>query len=209
MDCVLPGGVAADLDAGGADAIGGALAAVDAGLPSMVRLIEGSSSLADRLAIGAVAPELVARYAAGGPVGRAAGRAFDVRKRPGYAPYGAFSFNVPTLQGGDAEARLRVRIAEVRESLRLLHGLLARLPEGPVSAPLPMASGEGIGWAEGCRGDIWHWLRLDGGLISSAFVRDPAWLHLGLLEAAVAGGVVADFPLCAASFGCSVSGVDL
>jgi Ni,Fe-hydrogenase III large subunit len=206
MDCVLPGGVAGDLDAGGADAIGGALAVVDAGLPAVERLIDGSSSLADRLAVGTA---LVAGCAAGGPVGRAAGRAFDVRKMPGYAPYDTLAFSVPMLTGGDAGARLRVRLAEVMESLRLLRGLLARLPDGPVSAPLPMASGEGIGWAEGCRGDVWHWLRLDGGLISAAFARDPAWLLLLPFEAAMAGGVVADFPVCAASFGGSVSGVDL
>jgi Ni,Fe-hydrogenase III large subunit len=209
MDCVLPGGVAADLDAGGVAAIAGALAALDAGLPGLVRLTDGSSSLADRLSCGAVAPALVARCAAGGPVGRAAGRAFDVRRTPGYPPYDTLSFEVPTLPGGDAGARLRLRLAEIPQSLRLLRDLLAALPEGPVSQPLPLASGEGIGWAEGCRGDIWHWLRLDGGLISAAFVRDPGWLHFLLLEAAVAGGVVADFPLCAASFGCSVSGVDL
>ena len=106
-------------------------------------------------------------------------------------------------------ARLAVRMAEIGESLRLLRGLLAALPDGPVSLPLSLASGEGIGWAEGARGEIFHWLRLDGGLIGAAFIRDPAWLHLPLLEAAMAGGVVADFPLCAASFGCSVAGMDL
>jgi len=209
MDCVIPGGVAADLDAGGVAAIEGALALVDAGFFDIVRLIDGSSSFSDRLAVGVVEPALVARCASGGPVGRAAGRAFDVRKTPGYPPYGSLVFEVPTSVAGDAEARLRVRLAEIRESLRLLRSLLGTLPGGPVSLPLPLASGEGIGWAEGCRGDIWHWLRLDGGLISAAFVRDPAWLQFFLLEAAMAGGVVADFPLCLASFGCSVSGMDL
>ncbi len=209
MDCVIPGGVAGDLDRGGVDAIEAALAVLDAGFPPFVRLIDGSSSFSDRLATGAVEPALVAQCAAGGPVGRAAGRASDLRKTPGYAPYGPLVFEVPTLAAGDAAARLGIRIAEIRESLRLLRLLLATLPTGPVVMPLPLASAEGIGWAEGCRGDIWHWLRLDGGLISAAFVRDPAWLHLGLLDAAMAGGSVADFSLCAASFGCSVSGMDL
>jgi Ni,Fe-hydrogenase III large subunit len=204
MDCVIPGGVAADLDAGAAEAILGAVAVVERGLPAIERLIDGSSSLADRLAIGAVAVG-----AAGGPVGRAAGRKFDARRTPGYPPYGSLAFEVPTLAGGDADARLRVRLAEIGESLRLLRALLAALPEGPVSLPLSLASGEGIGWAEGCHGDIFHWLRLDGGLISAAFMRDPAWLLLPLLEAAMAGGTVFDFSLCVASFGISVSGMDL
>ena len=54
-----------------------------------------------------------------------------------------------------------------------------------LSVPLPQASGEGIGWAEGFRGDIWHWLRLDGGQIAAAFMRDPSWLQWPLLEAAM------------------------
>jgi Ni,Fe-hydrogenase III large subunit len=204
MDCVIPGGVAADLDAGAAEAILGAVAVLEAGLPAVVRLIEGSSSLADRLAVG-----VVAAGAAGGPVGRASGRTFDARRTPGYPPYGGLGFEVPVLAGGDAAARVGVRLAEIGESLRLLRALLGSLPEGPVSLPLSLASGEGIGWAEGCRGDVWHWLRLDGGLISAAFIRDPGWLHLPLLEAAMAGGSVGDFAVCAASFGISASGMDL
>ena len=209
MDCVIPGGVAADLDGGGTDAIRAALAVVDAGLPALARLIDSSSSLADRLATGAVTPALAAQFAAGGPIGRASGRAFDVRRTPGYPPYDSLTLDIPTSRTGDAEARLGIRVAEIRESQRLLRTSLAALPDGPVSVPLPLASGEGIGWAEGCRGDVWHWLRLEAGLITAAFIRDPAWLHFPLLESAMSGGAVSDFPLLAASFGCSVSGVDL
>ncbi len=98
---------------------------------------------------------------------------------------------------------------EIGESTRLLRDLLALLPDGTVSVMLPMASGEGIGWAEGFRGDIWHWLRLDGGLIGACFMRDPSWLQWPLLESAVRGNIVADFPLINKSFNCSYSGVDL
>ena len=78
-----------------------------------------------------------------------------------------------------------------------------------MAASLPQTSGEGIGWAEGFRGDIWHWLRLDGGQISAAFMRDPSWLHWPLLEAAMHGTGVGDFELCSRSFNGAVSGVDL
>ena len=104
---------------------------------------------------------------------------------------------------------MRIRLAELADSLRLLRALLADLPAGASRSPLPQASGEGIGWAEGFRGDIWHWLRLDGGQIAAVFMRDPGWLQWPLLEAAMAGGTVADFPLCLASFNASASGVDL
>jgi Ni,Fe-hydrogenase III large subunit len=64
--------------------------------------------------------------------------------------------------------------------------------------------------AEGFRGECFCWLRLDdGGLIQGAFLRDPSWLHWPLLEAAVRGNIVADFPLINKSINGSYSGVDL
>jgi Ni,Fe-hydrogenase III large subunit len=113
------------------------------------------------------------------------------------------------LDEGDVDARVRVRGIELGESIKLLRALLGALPEGPLMVALPMTSGEGLGWAEGFRGDIWHWLRLDGGQIASAFMRDPSWLQWPLVQAAMRGNIVADFPLCNKSFNCSYSGVDL
>jgi Ni,Fe-hydrogenase III large subunit len=210
MDCVVPGGVGVDIAANGADSIRRTLGHLQAELPSLLRVYEDYSSLVDRMATtGIVAPALAAQFAAGGFVGRASGRNFDARKQPGYAPYDALSFAVPLLTEGDVDARVRIRIAEIRESTMLLGQLLEALPEGPISVQLPIVSGEGLGWAEGFRGDIWHWLRLDGGQIASVFMRDPSWLQWPLLESAVRGNIVADFPLCNKSFNCSYSGVDL
>ena len=113
------------------------------------------------------------------------------------------------LHTADVDGRFRIRASEITESIALLRGLLGNLPDGPLSVALSMASGEGIGWAEGFRGDIWHWLRLDAGQISAVFMRDPSWLQWPLLQAAIHGNIVADFPLCNKSFNCSYSGVDL
>jgi Ni,Fe-hydrogenase III large subunit len=156
-----------------------------------------------------LAPALARGFGAGGVVGRASGCGFDARRLPGQPPYGALDVAVPVLTEGDVDARLRLRLAEVEESARLLLVLLRGLPDGRLSVTLPTGSGEGIGVAESFRGDVWHWLRLDGGLIASAFLADPSWLHWPLLEAAVAGNIVADFPLINKSFNCSYSGVDL
>ena len=210
MDSVVPGGIAADIAPGGTEAIQRALAALEEELPEHERIYDGSASLAERLVgTGVVAPALAAAFAAGGVIGRASGRGVDLRRTPGYAPYDTLTFEVPLRQQGDVDARVRVRLAEAAESLRLLQTLLADLPKGDLSASLPQTSGEGIGWAEGFRGDIWHWLRLDGGQISAVFMRDPGWLHWPLLEAAMHGTMVGDFALCARSFNCSASGVDL
>jgi Ni,Fe-hydrogenase III large subunit len=210
MDAVVPGGVAADIVPGGAEAILRAMTLLEEELPALQRIYDGSASLAERLSgTGIVTPALAASFAAGGVVGRASGRATDLRRTPGYPPYDTLTFAVPVRQEGDVDARVRIRFAEMAESLRMLRGLLSALPKGDLSVSLPQTSGEGIGWAEGFRGDIWHWLRLDGGQISAAFMRDPGWLHGPLLESAMLGTIVGDFELCRRSFNLSVSGVDL
>jgi Ni,Fe-hydrogenase III large subunit len=204
MDCTVPGGVAADLAAAGAAAVLAMLGELDAALPALRRAAEPVAAAGRGL--GVTTPALVARLAAGGPIGRAAGRGFDVRCMAGQ---GGPAVEPAVLAEGDGEARLRVRLAELGASIGLARGLLESLPGGAISLTLPAASGEGIGCAEGARGDVWHWLRLDGGQIGSVFMRDPAWLHWPLLEAAMAGGDVDEVLAGLASFGCPVSGVDL
>jgi Ni,Fe-hydrogenase III large subunit len=209
MDRVAPGGVTDDLTPAGIAAIRAALGKVAEDIPALRAIYEGHASLQDRVVgTGIVAPSLVARFAAGGPVGRASGRRFDARATPGYAPYAAP--RVPVLAAGDVDARVRIRIAELEESLRLIEALLADLPAGEVLAPLPQRGGEGVGVTESFRGECLHWVALDdGGLVRAVFPRDPSWLQWPLLEAAIEGNIVADFPLCNKSFNCSYSGVDL
>jgi Ni,Fe-hydrogenase III large subunit len=210
MDCVVPGGVAVDIAEAGPGAILRALAAVEAELPSLRRVYEEYASLTDRVVgTGRVPPALAARFAAGGYVGRASGQAVDARRFPGYPPYDRLDPEVPVLESGDVDGRVRIRLAEIVESIRLVRALLAALPEGPPAVPLPLGSGEGLGVAEAFRGDVWHWLRIEGGMIAAAFARDPSWMHWPLLQAAMAGNIIADFPLCNKSFNASYSGVDL
>jgi Ni,Fe-hydrogenase III large subunit len=106
-------------------------------------------------------------------------------------------------------ARVWVRIEEVRQSLSLVEQVLGRLPDGPVRAPVPAGSGEGAALVEGFRGDVFIWLRLEAGMISGVCLRDPSWFQWPLLEAAIEGNIVADFPLCNKSFNCTYAGVDL
>jgi len=211
MDRVVPGGVTDDLSPAGAAAILAALEVVEAAVPALLAIYESHASLADRVVgTGIVTPALVARFAAGGPVGRASGRAFDARVDAAYAPYDASPPVVPVLAQGDVDARVRIRITEIAESIRLLRALLAALPAGELALPLPQRAGEGIGMVEGFRGECLHWVALDdGGLVRACFPRDPSWLQWPLLEAAIEGNIVADFPLCNKSFNCSYSGVDL
>ena len=210
MDVVVPGGVAGDLSAEGVAMLLAAIEQVAAAMPGIVRTYDRSPGLADRMGgTGIVPAQALVAFAPGGIAGRAAGWTFDARRALPYPPYGDLAFDVPVRGGGDVDARVRVRLAEVGESLGLLRALLGTLPGDPLLTTLPSGSGEGVGWAEGFRGDVWHWVRLDGGTVAVVFARDPSWLHWPVLEAATAGALVEDIPLIRESVGGSCSGVDL
>ena len=96
--------------------------------------------------------------------------------------------------------------------MRLLKTWLADIPAGPIQTPLLFGQGpcEGIAMTESFRGDVLVWVRLDAaGRVARCYARDPSWFQWPLLEAAIEGNIVADFPLCNKSFNCSYSGHDL
>ena len=211
MDRVVPGGVAGDLDDAGVHRLLELVAEISRRWPELFRIYDNKPSLLDRTATtGTVRPELVRRFGAGGHVGRASGRGVDARRLPGYAPYDELDFEVPMLSDGDVHSRVLVRFREVTASLGLISQILERLPAGRTSVPLPARAGEGMALVESFRGDVLAWVRLDGdGRIVRAHARDPSWFQWPLLEAAIEGNIVADFPLCNKSFNCSYSGHDL
>jgi Ni,Fe-hydrogenase III large subunit len=214
-DRIIPGGVSADLSTGGIAILRALVIEARERFPRLVKLYDNTTSLQDRtVATGILRPELAARFGAGGYVGRASGRAFDARRKPGYAPYGELNFAVPARSEGDVSARVWIQIDEVEQSLRLIEQILERLPAGPIAGGLPGAVRhtpcEGLALVEGFRGDILVWLRLDRtGRVLRCHLRDPSWFQWPLLEAVIEGNIVADFPICNKSFNCSYSGHDL
>jgi Ni,Fe-hydrogenase III large subunit len=210
MDAVIPGGMAGDINTGGAEAITDALDELEAELPSLQRVFEDYASLQDRLVgTGIIPPALAAAYNAGGPAGRASGRQVDARLFPGYPPYNTLELQVPVETDGDIAARVRIRLAELVESTRLLRILLHTLPDGQIAIAPPSRDGIGLGVAESFRGPVWHWLAITAGTITDAFIADASALHWPLLEQAARAGILADFPLINKSINASYSGVDL
>jgi Ni,Fe-hydrogenase III large subunit len=213
MDEIMPGGVRHDISADGVRRLLVLLDELAPRFDEVMRFYDATPSLLDRTrTTGTVAHELVARWAAGGHVGRASGRDFDARRDLAYTPYAQSSFHIPVLEAGDVDARLWVRAHEIKASAGLLRGWLAALPDGPIRVPVSEAGGaaEGIAVTEAFRGDVLVWLRVaaDGG-IARGHVRDPSWFQWPLIEAAIEGNIVADFPLCNKSFNCSYSGHDV
>jgi Ni,Fe-hydrogenase III large subunit len=213
MDAVGPGGAAVDLTPQGTDAIWALVGEARSAFPKLVTLYDNTASLQDRMvATGVLKADLARQFGAGGVVGRASGRDFDARRDFAYPPYDQLSFKVALRREGDVNARVWVRISEVGESLDMIEAMLARLPRGPIRVALPgsAGAGEGLALIEAFRGDVFAHVRLGpDGSVARCHLRDASWFQWPLLEAAIEGNIVADFPLCNKSFNCSYSGCDL
>jgi Ni,Fe-hydrogenase III large subunit/Ni,Fe-hydrogenase III component G len=213
MDRIVPGGVACDL---GADDAMRLIAVLDRIEPEVRRLraiYDEHAGVQDRfLTTGQVTADLAARMGLTGLAARASGIPRDLRVDHPVAPYDATPVPIATHDAGDVAARVAVRFDELFESTQLLRALLARLPDGPVrsAVPAPVAGRLGIGWVEGWRGEVL--VALDagpGGCIHRLHPHDPSWQNWPLLERAVLGNIVPDFPLINKSFNLSYSGADL
>jgi Ni,Fe-hydrogenase III large subunit len=211
MDRVVPGGVANDLASNGIVVIRKLVEDIQMIFPQLIELYDNTASLQDRtVTTGIVSSALARQFGAGGYVGRASSRSFDARRTPGYAPYDKLSFEIPMLEAGDVNARVWIRIREVQQSLSLIEQIVNQLPDGPVhTATISKRACEGLGLVEAFRGDVLVWIRLDGDRVTRCHLRDASWFQWPLLEAAIEGNIVADFPICNKSFNCSYSGHDL
>ena len=216
MDAIVPGGVARDLAPEGAARSRALLAEAPQALSAPGRALRQH-----RLAAGPhrqhrhrARRNYARQFGAGGFVGRASGRDFDARRALAYAPYDALDASrCRCCEAGDVNARVWVRIREVEQSLSLIEQILERLPDGAVRADVPSVErtrARALALVEAFRGDVLVWLRLDAtARVARCHLRDASWFQWPLLEAAIEGNIVADFPLCNKSFNCSYSGHDL
>src|SRR5581483_5552274 len=157
MDAIAPGGVARDLAEEGRAALRELRTEIRKVFPRLVAIYDNTASLQDRtVTTGTVSAEYARRFGAGGYVGRASGREFDARRALRYAPYDRLAFEVPVLPAGDVDARVRIRISEVEQSLSLIEQILDQLPAGDSRVPLDPSfkAGEGLALVEAFRGDV-------------------------------------------------------
>ncbi len=212
MDRIVPGGVACDLDEARAAEMLALTDRIKAGFHHVERAYDQSPSLQNRtVGTGFARPDYVREFAAGGYVGRAAGRAFDARKAFPYEPYDSVAFEAPTRTTSDVDGRVWVRIDEIGQSIGIIRQLIGKLEAGSIAAPPPsFRPGAGAALVEAFRGDLFLAVRLDDdGRVAHLHARDASWFQWPLLENAIKGNIVADFPLCNKSFNCSYSGHDL
>ncbi|OOG41109.1 NADH-quinone oxidoreductase subunit C [Polaromonas sp. A23] len=216
MDCVVPGGVAGDIDGAHIDRLNRQCDVVEREVQTLRAVYDEHAGVQDRfMGTGSVSPALAAQLGLTGLAGRASAQAWDLRcDHPG-PPYERLQVKMATQRSGDVAARVAVRFDEVFESLRLIREILADLPAGPVRQvlALPDHASRGAGWVEGWRGEIFVALELDGAAgqhrIRRCHCHDPSWQNWPVLEHAIIGNIVPDFPLINKSFNLSYSGHDL
>jgi Ni,Fe-hydrogenase III large subunit/Ni,Fe-hydrogenase III component G len=213
MDIVVPGGVSIDLDAAQRPVLLAQCDAIERDVRTLRAIYDEHAGLQDRFAgTGRVTTELAARLGLVGLAARASGIAGDLRCDQPWAPYDRLGVRQATSAAGDVAARVAVRFDEVFESLRLIRAIVEQLPPGELRGPvaLPRSAALGAGRCEGWRGEVFVALELgDDGRIVRCHARDPSWHDWPLLEHAVIGNIVPDFPLINKSFNLSYSGHDL
>jgi Ni,Fe-hydrogenase III large subunit/Ni,Fe-hydrogenase III component G len=213
MDYIVPGGVARELGAGAASRLRAALDELEPQVDTLRAIYDEHAGAQDRFILtGQVLPETAERLGLTGLAGRASGQAYDLRRDLPVPPYDALEVHVAGHTRGDVAARVALRFDEIVESVRLLRLLLERLPPGEarVPCPPPAPAARGCGWVEGWRGDIFIALDMGtDGRPHRVHAHDPSWQNWPLVERAILGNIVPDFPLINKSFNLSYSGQDL
>ena len=179
---------------------------------SLVELIRSSSSTRDRLeTTGILTPKVARDLGVVGIAGRASGVAHDLRRDFPHAAYDKFEFAVPVYQEGDVLRRMQVRIDEVHQSLAIIQQAETVWPDGPhrVAVPPLEPGAVALGYVEGWRGEIFHWIRAAGpNRLARCKIKDPSLQNWPALSEAILGNIIPDFPVVNKSFNLSYSGTD-
>ncbi len=210
MACL--GGVRFDFDSGQLQALAELLAALKPEFASLVELLRESSGTRDRLeTTGVLKPEVARDLGVVGLAARASGIDRDLRRDFPHAFYDQVNFTVPVFAEGDVQHRLVVRREEIYQSLAIIQQVLAKLPTGSLRAEIGELPAErvGLGYVEGWRGEIFHWIRTaPGNRLARCKVKDPSLQNWPALTEAILGNIIPDFPVVNKSFNLSYSGTD-
>jgi NADH-quinone oxidoreductase subunit D len=227
---IRPGGLARDIPSDIVEDMSTFIDAMPAYIDSYEELLTGNPIFRERTeGVGVLPAEDALALACTGPVLRGSGVALDLRKANPYCGYERYDFGVPTGTVGDCYDRYLVRVAEMRESVKICRQALDRLPDGPVQTsdrkvmPPPKAelaksmeavihhfklwtegirppAGEAYVGLESPRGEIGFYVVSDGsGRPIRVHERGPSFANLQALPRIVEGGAVADVVACIAS----------
>ena len=172
---------------------------LDKKIDELDRLLSGNEILLDRCkGVGVLTREQAIAFSTGGPVLRASGVAYDIRKAAPYGIYDRFHFNVVTGANGDLYDRYYMRVAEMRESMKILKQAVREIPEGPIlpgkkSYQIKVPAGEAYSRVENPKGELGYYVLSDGSATAYRYhIRSPSFLNLTALEQMCLGHTIAD-----------------
>ena len=176
-------------------------------------LAENEILLARAKGVGILPREMAISIGASGPVLRGSGVKWDIRRADPYSIYDRFDFEIPTGTVGDCYDRYRVRIEEMRQSLRIIEQAVEQIPSGPVKTELPLLirppAGEAYGRIEAPKGELGFYLVSDGSIAPyRCHVRAPSLMNLTALREMMLGWKIQDAILIFGSIDITMGEVD-
>jgi len=194
------GGCRVDLPAGWLDQAKQVVEAFPRFLDEYESLLAGNEILMARTqGVGVLSKELAINAGVTGPMLRASGVNYDLRKVDKYGIYDRFSFRVPLGDHGDVYDRYMVRLLEMRESVKILRQAMKDIPGGPIQDPKTKIrgfrpkTGEAYGRIEAPKGELGFYLISDGSPCPYRYrVRPPSLINLTILEDMCLGQNIAD-----------------
>lgn len=148
--------------------------------------------------VGVLTPQQAIAYSTCGPVLRASGVPYDLRRADPYSIYDRFDFDVAVFYHGDTYDRYLIRIEEIRQSLRILQQAVRDLPGGPIQEGKPqyqarVPAGEAYGRVEGPKGELGFYIVANGKPNPWRYhVRAPSFINLTAFETMCVGNKIAD-----------------
>ena len=175
---------------------------------AMDNILEASDQLEDLVAgneiilartkdVGILPADIAVSYGVSGPNLRASGVPFDLRKVADYLPYDRFEFDVPVGANGDCWDRWWLRLAEIRESAKIIIQAIEGIPSGPLQAKVPkvvkVPKGEIYVRAENPKGEMGYYLVSDGGQGPYRLkIRSASFSNISILPWILEGALVPD-----------------
>jgi NADH-quinone oxidoreductase subunit D len=194
-----PGGVREDVPADFVPRVRQVIDAAHRAFDDFDRLLSGNEIFLSRTrGVGAISAERAIALGVTGPLLRATGLPYDVRRVEPYSIYDRFQFDVPVGSRGDCYERYLIRLEEMRQSIRIVEQAITDLPGGPFIGDAPKAlrppKGEAYQVTEHSRGEFGVYLVSDGRSPAPYRVkyRSPSYCNLQALEDMAVGGYVAD-----------------
>jgi len=176
-------------------------------------LKENEILLARSKGVGILTREKAINCSITGPVLRASGVEWDLRKADPYSIYDRFEFDIPTGSAGDCYDRYRIRIEEMRQSLRIIEQALKQLPSGPVRAEVPHLVrppvGEAYAHIESPKGELAFYLVSDNSIAPyRCHIRPTSLMNLSAIREMVIGWKIADLMIIFGSIDICLGEVD-